>query len=136
MARRSGGSRRTPAMIEESFIAGLRTSTQKYEAKKELMTRRTDRVKDVYAELEEKAVYQILDNHGIFGNDRIKYLNFARRIYHLAKRFSRQALINAAAAEIARWSSMGCDVTILREIATAFGAYGTPGGAGRPVAIP
>lgn len=136
MARRSGGSRRTPTMIEESFIAGLRTSTQKYEAKKEVMTRRVDRIKDVFAELEEKGVYQILDNHGIFGNDRIKYINFARRLYHLAKRFSGQALVNAAAAEIARWSAMGCDVAILREIADAFGASGTPGRAGRTVPIP
>jgi len=136
MARRSGGSRRTPAMIEESYVAGLRTSTQKYEAKRELMTRRVDRVKDVFAELEEKGIYQILDNHGIFGNDRIKYINFARRVYHLAKRFSGQALVNAVAAEMARWSAMGCDPTILREIADAFGASGAPGRAGGAVLIP
>lgn len=136
MARRSGGARRSPAMIEESFIAGLRTSTQKYEAKKPLMEKRTDRVKDVFSEIEEKGVYQILDNHGIFGNDRVKYLNFARRLYHLAKRLSGQALVNAASAEMARWAAMGCDPTVLREIMDAFGASGTPGRAAGAVPIP
>ena len=51
-------------------------------------------------------------------------------------RFSGQALVNAVTAEMARWSAMGCDMTILREIADAFGASGAPGRAGGAVPIP
>ena len=62
----------------------------------------------------DEAVSGILNRHGIPGNDRIKYHNFARRI----ERLKRTGVLVPASleAEMAKYERLGCERTILEEI--------------------
>jgi hypothetical protein len=70
----------------------------------------------------ENAVSLILDNYGIVGNDRIKYLNFARKIWReIAKYgFIKSSTLNG---HIAVWRSKGATEKILRDISALFDMY-------------
>jgi len=67
----------------------------------------------------ETKVRQILDDHGIIGNFRIPYLNFARALYAHKGHNSGLALRKLATAEKAKFTQMGLDPAILDEIVNA-----------------
>jgi len=90
----------------------------KFEARKSAMV---DDQKQLQAELTsmEKTVRSILDAHGIFGNFRIAYLNFARALFRAKGHNSGLALRKYATCEKAKWVEAGLDPAILDEIIQA-----------------
>ena len=87
----------------------------KFEARKEEMVAGQQEEQAILVEVE-TAVREILDNHGIVGNFRIPYLNFARALIRAKGHQSGLALRMIASAEKQKFATLGCDPAILDEI--------------------
>jgi len=87
----------------------------KFEARKEAMVDGQEEAQSLIVDVETK-VREILDNHGIIGNFRIPYLNFARALIRAKGHQSGLALRMVASAEKAKFTTLGCDPAILDEI--------------------
>ncbi len=90
----------------------------KFDARKPAMLDYQKEMQSALTDMEIK-VRSILDDHGIFGNFRIPYLNFARALFRAKGHQSGLALRKYATAEKAKWVEAGLDPTILDEIIQA-----------------
>jgi hypothetical protein len=71
-------------------------------------------------------VFTLLDNNGITKLERVKYLNFARKVYRLRLKYTGRALTDEVAREIAAYHDRypELDVKLLQDIATAVAGTG------------
>jgi len=92
----------------------------RFDALKEVMQ---EQVNDQFTNLVqlETQVGAILDNHGVPPNLRPAYINVAREVYRLARKFSGQTLKNEACIVRDKWIARGLDATIVDEILELFG---------------
>ncbi|RLG79964.1 MAG: hypothetical protein DRO13_04860 [Thermoprotei archaeon] len=90
----------------------------KFEARKSAMVDDQKQYQSLLTDMEIK-VRGILDSHGIFGNFRIPYLNFARALFRAKGRNSGLALRKYATCEKAKFVEAGLDPVILDEIIQA-----------------
>ncbi|RLG81361.1 MAG: hypothetical protein DRO40_09760 [Thermoprotei archaeon] len=129
---RGRGIPRTPEEIVESYKPGVESGIIKYQKKTALMVKKAQRVAEATRILGD--IRKLLDRYGIYGTDRIKYLNLARRIWHCMNRYSDEALRACARKQVASALQEGCDPTIVDAIVGAFGISlgGGAGGAGAP----
>lgn len=74
----------------------------------------------------DKKVSYILDKHGIVGNFRIGYINFARNIAQASFNYTSEALISFAKAEFEKAKLLGLKENILSEIIELFGVKAIP----------
>jgi hypothetical protein len=68
-----------------------------------------------------KDVFTLLDNNGITKLERVKYLNFARKVYRLKLKYTGRALTDEVEREIVAYHDRypETDVNLLRDIAVA-----------------
>jgi hypothetical protein len=79
-----------------------------------------------------KDVFTLLDNNGVTKLERVKYLNFARKVYRLRLKYTGRALADEVAREIVAYHDRypETNVDLLKDIATAVTGVGAITGAG------
>lgn len=88
----------------------------KFEARKSAMLDGQEEAQAMIVEVE-TCVREVCDEHGIVGNMRIPYLNFARALIRAKGHNSGLALVNIKNAEKAKFTALGLDPDILDEVA-------------------
>jgi len=110
----SGGTRYTKYSVK--FDAA--TVSSRFTQVKDLALRKAQDAQGILATIE-TVVAPILDDNGIVGPDRAKYLGFAKKIWRAAQRHGDVALEKLVDGIKAYYTSMGCDSKILDQIVSA-----------------
>lgn len=107
-------------------VVETEVAKSKYGAKTESIERRLGKVEEAipFDELVtiEESVALILNNYGVLSNDRVAYLNFARHLYKMVRKygFIKSSYLRS---QVLRWRSLGCSEKILNDIASLFSNY-------------
>jgi hypothetical protein len=106
---------------------------KKYDAKVvgDVVKARVDALKPIMTEQQtqrfsdlqnvENTVKSIVEEAGIFTPLIPSYLNFARELYSLSRRFSGATLNNMATIVFNKWKTIGLEVDLLKTIGQTFG---------------
>jgi len=92
----------------------------RFTALKDIMVEQVDTQFSNLATIETQ-VGAILDSHGVPPNQRPFYINVAREVYRLSRKFAGQTLTNEACIVRSKWISRGLDPAIIDEILALFG---------------
>lgn len=125
MPARSRGERRTIEEIRRKYENKLPVMPRVYEVQTTVMKEHLPRMLAVTEKMAN--VYSVLDTYGVYGEYRIPYLNYARKLIHLSFRFKDEALRNAARVERARFEMKGLRPEVLNAIENAIGIKGREG---------
>jgi len=88
----------------------------KFEARKSAMLDGQEEMQALIVDVE-TCVREVCDEHGVVGNLRVPYLNFARALIRAKGHNSGLALVKIKDAEKAKFVALGLDADILDEVA-------------------